>query len=703
MGSIIPSGGLVLITGVNGFLASHLALELVKRGYAVRGTVRSPESASWITSAVKTRYPTSKFDALVVPSLSAPGIMDELIKDVNGIAYVAADTSLNANHAEVIPPGLEALQAALETAARAPSVKRFVLTSSYTAAVDTSEVASEPGSEVRVSKDSWNETSSIRARASPPYSPMHALAVYQALKSESERLFWKFASDNKPGFVQNSVLPGFVIGPIVHSQQRGSTSAFVKGYFDDPSNHQALAWISAPWVVDATDNALLHLAGLTDEAVQNERLLALADPYQVRNFGTAFEQIDPTRQWPIPAGEAGKAKQESRKWIADTKRSVEILQGFGQAQGFTPFLENFVSLFATMATHTEIFYNLPKQHLSALETFWKLCDEGGLLARPEGLLENEAQDGLNDGTALLRYLRARRFDPHQSLKQFQQATTTHSNNRIPIQYNEIDVLEFETARFLYPHWCGRRTKEGLPICLFDFGHLNRSTLAAYERTRSPDVGKDTSMTATQRASIAHDYLTRFVFPLCTAMKDRPRPSVPTTSATYLVDLSTFTMKQGWDIKNYTSDIGQLLMMGYPEIIDRLFVLNAPSYFGWMWGIMRKWLDPGTVEKVVIVPATEMMATLTKYIDTESIPSRFGGEFVWEHGTPLDLDIRIQSGLEWKEEGKLPPGPMKWVLDESGRKTAVAVGSIDGVARTTRIAQVKVEDAATSVESLENNV
>ncbi|KAJ5167654.1 SEC14 cytosolic factor [Penicillium canariense] len=360
-----------------------------------------------------------------------------------------------------------------------------------------------------------------------------------------------------------------------------------------------------------------------------------------------------------------------------------------------------------MAIQTEIFSNLPEQHLSALETFWKLCNEEGLLARPTGLSENEAQDGLNDETTLLRYLRARRFDPDQSLKQFQQATITHRNNRIPIRYNEIDVLEFETARFLYPHWCGRRTKEGLPICLFDFGHLNRSTLAAYEKTRGTDLGTDTSLTATQRASLAHDYLTRFVFPLCSMMKDRPRPGVPITSAIYLVDLRTFTMKQGWDIKNYTSDIAQLLMMGYPEIIDRLFVLNAPSYFGWMWGIMRKWLDQGTVDKVVIVPASEMMPTLTKYIDTESIPSRFGGEFAWEHGTPLDLDVRIQSGLEWKEEwkeeGKLPPGPMKWVLDESGRKTAIAVGSIEGITRTTSIAQMKVADEAMRVGDPEKNI
>jgi hypothetical protein len=111
----------------------------------------------------------------------------------------------------------------------------------------------------------------------------------------------------------------------------------------------------------------------------------------------------------------------------------------------------------------------------------------------------------------------------------------------------------------------------------------------------------------------------------------------------------------------------------------------------MWGIMRKWLDPGTADKVVVLTADEMLPTLTKYIDIENIPSMFGGEFDWDHGTPLDIDVGIQAGLKWEREKQLPPGPMKWVLDESERKTAVAVGSIDGVTRTQIIAQVKVDE------------
>ena len=35
----------VLVTGISGFIAKHVALELLKQGHNVRGTVRSPNRA----------------------------------------------------------------------------------------------------------------------------------------------------------------------------------------------------------------------------------------------------------------------------------------------------------------------------------------------------------------------------------------------------------------------------------------------------------------------------------------------------------------------------------------------------------------------------------------------------------------------------------------------------------------------------------
>jgi hypothetical protein len=110
----------------------------------------------------------------------------------------------------------------------------------------------------------------------------------------------------------------------------------------------------------------------------------------------------------------------------------------------------------------------------------------------------------------------------------------------------------------------------------------------------------------------------------------------------------------------------------------------------MWAIMRKWLDPDTAEKVQIPTASEALATLTKYIDPENIPRRFGGNFDWSHGMPVDLDVGVRRALMWRGEQKLPQGPIKWELDKSGGRTAVAVGSVDGTPRADKIAVLEDE-------------
>ena len=78
----------------------------------------------------------------------------------------------------------------------------------------------------------------------------------------------------------------------------------------------------------------------------------------------------------------------------------------------------------------------------------------------------------------------------------------------------------------------------------------------------------------QRACVVHDGLTRFVLPLCSAMPDRPNPTVPVTSAVYLADISELGLRQGWDLRSYAQDISKLLALCYPELIDRVFVRRS---------------------------------------------------------------------------------------------------------------------------------
>ncbi|BCR85398.1 CRAL-TRIO domain-containing protein [Aspergillus chevalieri] len=175
------------------------------------------------------------------------------------------------------------------------------------------------------------------------------------------------------------------------------------------------------------------------------------------------------------------------------------------------------------------------------------------------------------------------------------------------------------------------------------------------------------------------------------MTDRPDPSVPVTNSVYLVEASVISLKQAWDLKDFAQDVSWILATCYPETIDRIFVCNVSSYITTIWGVLKKFVDPVTAEKIVFLKSNDVSPTLEKYIDPENIPSQLGGRFTFTNGMLPDLDTGIRNALHWttpsdgSDTGSLPPGPIKWVQDEGGRREAVATGSVGGLQRTERVA------------------
>lgn len=70
----------------------------------------------------------------------------------------------------------------------------------------------------------------------------------------------------------------------------------------------------------------------------------------------------------------------------------------------------------------------------------------------------------------------------------------------------------------------------------------------------------------------HDHLVRFVFPLCSAVKDRPNPEIPITRHTVIVDISELGgLMRGWKLKDFAMEFDKLLNRAYPEILEMAFV------------------------------------------------------------------------------------------------------------------------------------
>ena len=324
----VSPGGLVLVTGVNGFIGSHIANNLLRLGYKVRGTVRSADKAAWIKEAMAERHPFAAFDAVVVPDVTVAGAWDEVVKGVEGIVHVAGDMSFGCDPNQIIPPMVNSVRNLLQAAAKStnPSVKRFVLTSSNQAVLNRAF-----GKEFTIDKSMWNEPAIENAWRPPPYEPDRTWDVYSALKAQCEQEMWKFGRGEKPGFVINSVLPCFVIGPILHPKQPGSTGKWVQDFWKDPGHYAPLQGFGSSYFTDSGDAALLHIAALSQEDVKNERLLGFAETFNFNDWVSVFRQLDPSKPWP-----AEDPDQPNDLSKVDSTRELQLLKRFGQ-NGWTSF------------------------------------------------------------------------------------------------------------------------------------------------------------------------------------------------------------------------------------------------------------------------------------------------------------------------------------------------------------------------------
>lgn len=147
---------------------------------------------------------------------------------VSAIVHTATNYTMNPNPHEVIPGTIAGTVNALAAAAKEPSVKRFVLTSS-----SASALIPKPNNPITVTTGTWNNETIEFAYRDPPYEPDRAYPVYAASKTLSEKEAWKFIKEQRPTFTLNSVLPNLNFGASLDLVNQGhpSTSGMVAELF----------------------------------------------------------------------------------------------------------------------------------------------------------------------------------------------------------------------------------------------------------------------------------------------------------------------------------------------------------------------------------------------------------------------------------------------------------------------------------------
>ncbi|KAF3937877.1 hypothetical protein ABW19_dt0208474 [Dactylella cylindrospora] len=328
----------------------------------------------------------------------------------------------------------------------------------------------------------------------------------------------------------------------------------------------------------------------------------------------------------------------------------------------------------------------PEQQVAAHEFHAVLTEKG--LYTPA----SEKGPASHDETTLLRFLRARKFDVPSAVQQFADTETWRRDTQIEKLYDTIDVEEYEETRSVYPQWTGRRDRRGIPVFVFNVSYLNSKTMAAYTKATSAQKAAPGSNSKTPdrllRLFALYEGMTQFILPLCSTLP-RESPETPVDSTNNIVDISNVGLKMFWNLKGHMQDASTLATAHYPETLDRIFIIGAPSFFPTVWGWIKRWFDPVTVSKIFILGPNEVLPTLEKYIDVKNIPKKYGGELDWDFGMDPSLDTDAKSllgDLEYTTPNGWVRGPVRWVGGDGPGARLVAVGTVDGKERRKVLAQ-----------------
>lgn len=250
----------VLVTGASGFIASRIVERLLERGHSVRGTVRSLANKKDLRALEGLEGERLE---LVEAELLTPGAFDAAAQGCEVVLHTASPYVLDAKdpQRDLVEPAVEGTRNVLRAAAKAPSVRRVVVTSSMAAITD------EPESDHVLTEQDWNTRSSLERNP------------YYYSKTMAERAAWAFVEEQRPGFDVVVVNPFLVIGPSRSPNLNTSNQLFVdllKGAYPGVMN---LTW----GFVDVRDVAEAHVRA-AEKPEARGRYLTAGDTISMRSL-----------------------------------------------------------------------------------------------------------------------------------------------------------------------------------------------------------------------------------------------------------------------------------------------------------------------------------------------------------------------------------------------------------------------------------
>ncbi|KAJ3206131.1 cytosolic factor, phosphatidylinositol/phosphatidylcholine transfer protein [Entophlyctis luteolus] len=164
------------------------------------------------------------------------------------------------------------------------------------------------------------------------------------------------------------------------------------------------------------------------------------------------------------------------------------------------------------------------------------------------------------------------------------------------------------AMKFYPRWYHKVDKLGRPVYIEQLGMLDLQRLFS--------VSTEERM---QRNHV-HEYerLIKYRLAACSIKFNRHFEQ-----STVIMDLKNVALSTFPSVYGIVKSVSAIAQDYYPEMLGKMFVINAPMLFTGVWSLVKPMLDEVTVRKIVILGPT-YLPTLLETIDSENLPRCLGG-------------------------------------------------------------------------------
>ena len=257
----------VLLTGISGYIGNQCAVELLKNGYFVLGSVRSLSKKEKVIEAIKKEIdPTDNLEFCVLNLLEDTG-WDKAMEGCEFVLHVASPF-INIepkDESEYIKPAVEGTMRALKAAKKA-GVKRVVLTSSIVAMLKDADES------ININYNSWTNVSAKNVSA------------YARSKTLAEKSAWDFIKNqNDKKIMELSVInPGPVFGPTISGNMQGASMGMIKKMIIGKIPMLPKFSIS---MSDVRDVAKIHVMALENINANGKRFIVTTEkPYSFKEL-----------------------------------------------------------------------------------------------------------------------------------------------------------------------------------------------------------------------------------------------------------------------------------------------------------------------------------------------------------------------------------------------------------------------------------